>query len=384
MLKKTTGYFLMRNDLLIIIAAILGVTSANFFFQHQIFFYKSLKFNIGCIKFHFSLRQWINDFSMAIFFFLIGIKIKFQVLQGSLKDRRQVLLPVASALVGSLLPMCIYMYITYNDKLALRGFAVPSATDIAFAVGAYNLFFKNAPLVLKVFLTVLAIVDDLVAILMVALFYSKDIDINYLILILCTCIFLFMLNKLDIVSLMLYLTIGLCLWFFCLNSGLHPTVSGTMLAIFIPCEQVNNKSLVQELENKITLYIEYLIQPIFVFVNCMITIDSFVYNIFFHPIVKGVIFGLLFGKILGISFTVWSLTRLKFIILNSRVKLTDYYLVSIFCAIGFTMSLFINSTAFLNYHKYECLAKVAVIVSALFTIVVIFMIKLLYKVSIYK
>ena len=222
-----------------------------------------------------NLLHWINDALMAAFFFFVTLEIKREFLQGELSNRKQALLPIIEAIGGMLVPALIYIYINFQNTVTLNGWAIPSATDIAFSLGVLSLLGSRVPLSLKVFLTALAIIDDLGAIVIIAFFYSGDLSITYLSLLLLTFIALLMLNKLNIKKFLPYLILGLVLWFFTHESGIHATISGVLLATVIPHRKKEKDfSLLTKVEHKISPYVAFGIMPLFALANAGVSLNG--------------------------------------------------------------------------------------------------------------
>lgn len=361
----------VQQGLLLFIAAISSFIVANSHLLHYYyeFFDQIIAINISTKCFSISIHNWINDFLMAFFFLVVGMEIKREIIDGHLKDKDQRILPIMAAITGVILPTLIYYAFNYNNEVAMQGWAIPATTDIAFALSVYALCAKNLPIQMRFFLTALAIIDDLIAVAIIAIFYRGNLDLSYIAYILLCCVFLFLLNRAKISLLTPYLISGIFLWYFVFQSGLHATIAGVILGIFIPLESSNNKSPLKELERGLSIYVKYLILPLFAFSNCGVPLVNICWELICHPVVLGIIFGLFFGKIIGISATVWALVKFKIVKLHDNVRLSHYFLISIFCAIGFTMSLFIGLIAFSHNEDYLSLAKVGIILASLIAII---------------
>ena len=228
-----------------------------------------------------SVLHWINDALMAIFFFFVTLEIKREFLQGELSSMKQAMLPIIGAVGGMLVPALIYIYINFETSVTLNGWAIPSATDIAFSLGILSLLGSRVPVSLKVFLTALAIIDDLGAIVIIAFFYTGDINIKYLILISLTFILLLVLNRLNIKKFLPYLLLGLFLWFFTHESGVHATIAGVLLASVIPHRKKENDfSLLIKIEHAISPYVAFIIMPLFAFANAGVSLEGLTFNSF--------------------------------------------------------------------------------------------------------
>jgi NhaA family Na+:H+ antiporter len=357
-INKAVGQILNRflqsqasAGIVLFIAAIFAVVFVNSNygeFYHSLFSF-SLPINIPALSIHkeMDLKLWIDDGLMAVFFLLVGLELKREILIGELSSKEQIILPVCTAIAGVALPMLIYYFINSGDPENMRGVAIPAATDIAFAFGILSLFGNKVPHSLKVFLVALAIIDDLIAILIIAFFYSANIDFGYLGYAGIATVALFALNRFKIFNLIPYLIIAPFLWIFVLKSGVHATIAGVILAFTIPLVQnKKNISPLRALENFLHLPVAYLILPIFAFANSGIFLDNFSFDTFSNKIVLGIIFGLFLGKQIGIASTAYILQKFKLCKPIKDVSFAEFYGVAIIAGVGFTMSLFIGNLAF--------------------------------------
>ncbi|WPX97363.1 Na+/H+ antiporter NhaA [Candidatus Bandiella euplotis] len=327
-----------------------------------------------------SIHDWINDFLMAIFFLAVGLEIKREMLGGHLMAKEQRILPAVSACFGVIFPVLIYMAFNFNDKIAMKGWAIPAATDIAFALGIFAVFGKGLPVALRVFLAALAIIDDLIAVIIIALFYSGTLYWGYLIPIMLCCFLLYLLGRYKITYLTPYMAVGVFMWYCFLKSGIHSTIAGIVLGAFIPLKLSNNKQPLQRLERKLTPSVEYVILPLFALANAGINFDNLNFGSFFHPVVFGIMLGLLIGKTVGISFSVHILRKFNIISMPPNVTMKHFYYVSMLCGIGFTMSLFIALIAFASNSAYLEFAKIGVIFGSISsTIFAVVMMKIFKK-----
>jgi NhaA family Na+:H+ antiporter len=296
-----------------------------------------------------SILHWINDGLMAIFFLVVGMEIKREVVFGELKSFRKTILPISAALGGMIVPAVIYVLFNYKAP-TITGWAIPMATDIAFALGMLSLVAKNAPKGIVVFLTALAIVDDLGAIIVIAVFYNSQISLLALAVGGVVFIGLLLANKFKVKYTSVYIILGMFLWFCLLKSGIHATIAGVLLGMSLPIGENVHKfkaSILYKLEHKLTPWSSYGIMPIFAFANSGITIsaDSFLDNIF-SPASLGIIFGLFVGKQVGIFGVSYILVKLKWARLPDDVTKKDLYGASVLGGIGFTMSIFVSSLSF--------------------------------------
>ena len=298
-----------------------------------------------------SVLHWINDGLMAVFFLLVGLEIKREFLDGQLASWDKRILPGLGALGGVVAPACIYVLFNSGNAQALRGWAVPTATDIAFALGVLSLLGPRVPASLKVFLAALAIIDDLVAVLIIAIFYTAGISVLYLGLAAGVLVALFVLNRLRVTRLTPYVVLGLALWYFVLRSGVHATLAGVALAMLVPMNIQRNRSEtdtspLHRLEHAISPWSAFLVIPVFGFANAGISFAGMTLDTLAQPVTLGVALGLIFGKQIGVMAAVLLATRTGLAKLPAGATWTQMYGVALLCGIGFTMSLFIGLLAF--------------------------------------
>ena len=287
------------SGLILLIAAILALILSNSNLSSYYFNILNIHFLIGTKNFglDLSVLHWINDVLMAIFFFVVTLEIKREFIQGELSRPKQALLPIIGAIGGMLVPALIYIFININTLDTIRGWAIPSATDIAFSIGVLSLLGSRVPISLKVFLTALAIIDDLGAIIIIAFFYSSDLQYIFLLLMLISFISLVGLNKFGIKNFVPYFIIGLLLWYFTHGSGVHATISGVLLATTIP-HRKNDKdySLLLSLEHSLSPFVAFGIMPLFAFANAGVILENFSAGVLMSPIPLGILCGLFFWK----------------------------------------------------------------------------------------
>ena len=325
------------------------IANSSFFDSYHNFFAALIPLNIPLVGIYkeMNLRMWVNDALMAIFFLLIGLELKREILIGELSSVSKIILPLAGAIGGVILPALIYANINFNDETNLRGWAIPTATDIAFAIGILAIFGNKISNSLKIFLVALAVIDDLIAILIIAIFYSNDLALIYLDFALVILLALFALNRFKIGSLWPYMILGSILWILILKSGIHATIAGVLLAFFIPVHsRKTGISPMQKLETYLHLPVNYLILPLFAFANSGIVFSDFSGEIFCDPIFIGIVLGLFFGKQLGITLMIFILVKLKIVKFFKNISWMEFYGISIIAGVGFTMSLFIGGLAF--------------------------------------
>lgn len=334
------------TGILLVLATLLALVLANTSFQA---FYASLTSILVVVSFGSfviakPLLLWINDGLMAIFFFMIGLEIKREVIEGSLRDPKAIAVPAFAALGGMLVPSIIYAWLNWNDPAAIQGWAIPSATDIAFALGILTLLGDRVPKGLKLFLLALAIIDDLGAIIIIALFYTADLSTASLTIAASMIALLIGMNLRGVVNHTAYILVGIVLWTAVLKSGVHATLAGVVLGLLIPLK--NNKAPFHALEHSLHTPVNYVILPLFAFVNTGIGFSNISAKDFYDNITLGITLGLFVGKQVGVflfsALAVW----MGFGKLPQGVNWKLLYGVSILSGIGFTMSLFIGSLAF--------------------------------------
>ena len=313
-----------------------------------------------------SVLHWINDALMAIFFFFVTLEIKREFLQGELSNIKQALLPIIAAIGGMLVPALFYVFINLGDNETLNGWAIPSATDIAFSLGVLSLLGKRVPLSLKVFLTALAIIDDLGAIVIIALFYSGDLSIKYLTLMLLAFIVLLLLNKFNIKKFLPYLVVGLFLWDFTHNSGIHATIAGVLLAMTIPHRKKEKDfSLLIKIEHAISPYVAFAIMPLFAFANAGVSLEGLSFSSLLDKVPLGIVLGLFLGKQLGVFVFSYVSIKLKVAQMPNDTSWYNFYGVGVLTGIGFTMSLFVGNLAFVENMQYMDGVKIGVLTGSL-------------------
>ena len=302
---------------------------------------------IGALKIAKPLLLWINDGLMAMFFLLIGLEVKREVLDGQLSKPSQIVLPGAAAIGGMVVPALLYWFLNRDDPAALGGWAIPMATDIAFALGVLALLGKRVPVSLKLFLMTLAIIDDLGAIIVIAIFYSGTLSTLSLALAGACIIALIAMNRLGVVKLGPYMIIGLILWVCVLKSGVHATLAGVTLAFCIPLRTKNAESSpLLTLEHALHPWVAYGILPLFAFANAGLSLSGVTMESFTHHVPMGIATGLLLGKTVGVFGLTWLAVKIGIAALPQGANWGHVLGVSILCGIGFTMSLFVGSLAF--------------------------------------
>ena len=361
------------SGLILLISAVIALIISNSSLQN--FYFETLNkyLFIGVNEFglKLSVLHWINDALMAIFFFFVTLEIKREFLQGELSNLKQALLPIIGAVGGMLVPALIYIFINFDDSATLNGWAIPSATDIAFSLGVLSLLGSRVPISLKIFLTALAIIDDLGAIVIIAFFYSGDLQIKYLGLIVLSFIFLLILNRFKIKKFTPYMISGLFLWFFTHESGIHATIAGVLLAMTIPHrEKDRDFSLLVKIEHAISPYVAFLIMPLFAFANAGVNLTGLSMSSLLLPVPLGILLGLFVGKQIGVFLFSWVSIKLGWAQMPSKSNWLSFYAVGVLTGIGFTMSLFVGNLAFVENMEYMNGVKIGVLSGSLLSTVV--------------
>ncbi|MCQ8232438.1 Na+/H+ antiporter NhaA [Pectobacterium carotovorum] len=342
-LDAAAGVMLMVATVLAIAFANWSVTATGY----QQFLMMPVEMRFGALEINKNLLLWINDGLMAIFFLLIGLEVKRELVEGTLASRQQAMLPLAAAVGGMIFPALLFLLFNANDEVTRAGWAIPAATDIAFAVGVLTLLGKRVPAGLKVFLLALAIIDDLGAILIIALFYTQQIFWPALGGAVLAIAALAYMNRQQVGKTSAYLLVGIVLWVCILKCGVHATLAGVIVGFFIPLRMSNGESSpATTLEHGLQTWVAFLIIPLFAFANAGIVLQGIVLEKLFSPLSLGIAAGLLIGKPLGITLFSWLTIRLGYARLPAGVRFNQIMAVSVLCGIGFTMSIFITLLAF--------------------------------------
>jgi NhaA family Na+:H+ antiporter len=312
------------------------------------------------------LVLWVNDLWMAIFFFVVGLEIKREFLEGELATRSQAILPAAAALGGMVVPACIYVLFNLGDATALRGWAIPAATDIAFALGIVMLLGSRVPASLKVFLTAVAIIDDLGAIVVIAVFYTENLSLAVLGLAVAGVACLFILNRAGVRRADLYIVIGLAIWVCVLKSGIHATLAGVLTALAIPMKNRDGSPLAGALEHALHPWVAFVVLPTFAFVNAGVSLAGVTLGSLLDSVTLGIAAGLVIGKAIGVFGTSWVMIRTGMAAAPAGASSRQLFGVCVLCGIGFTMSLFIGALAFEGLQTdFETQLKIGVLAGSL-------------------
>jgi NhaA family Na+:H+ antiporter len=361
----------IKNDssvgIILICVTILALLLANSPFSdfYTSFLNTPIKVQFSSLEIAKPLILWVNDGLMAVFFFLVGLEVKREVLEGALSSFSKVILPAIAAIGGMIMPAIVYTLINHSDPVAMKGWAIPTATDIAFALGVLALLGKRIPQSMKIFLMALAIIDDLGAILIIAFFYSHEMSFISLGIALLVIIGLFVLNVLKVSNKLPYILLGLILWVSVLKSGVHATLAGVVLAMFIPLKEINGRSLLKEFEHELHSFVNFFILPLFAFVNAGIDLRGLDIHNLFVGAPLGIMLGLFIGKQLGVFGFSMLAVKTKIAKMPEGVNLKTFYGVSVLTGIGFTMSLFIDSLAFGDAALFKFADKLAILLGSL-------------------
>lgn len=338
------------SGIILVGVALLAIVLANspLYAYYTLLIDTPVVIQIGALEIAKPLLLWVNDGLMAMFFLLVGLELKREILEGELSDVKKVVLPGLGAVGGMLVPAVIYIFINRDDPAAIKGWAIPAATDIAFALGVLSLLGSRVPTSLKIFLTSLAIFDDIGAILIIAFFYTSKISMTALIVAAACIAVLYYLNKRGVADKSMYMVAGTVMWVALLKSGVHATLAGVVLAMFIPMRTATNpdESPLKSMESDLHTAVTFFILPIFAFCNAGISFQGFGMAQVFHGVPLGIAMGLFIGKQLGVFAFCWLGIRLGLARLPDDISWTSLYGTAALCGIGFTMSLFIGSLAF--------------------------------------
>lgn len=351
--RTTTITTFMKREsaggVLLMIAALLAMFCANSFLSvyYELLLSTPVEVRVGALDIAKPLLLWINDGLMAIFFFVVGLELKRELVEGELADKRNIILPGVGAIGGMVCPALVYLYFNSGSSAA-DGWAIPAATDIAFALGVLSLLGSRVPTSLKIFLTSLAIFDDIGAIVIIALFYTAKITPLALIVVACCIPVLAVMNRRNVTANSPYILIGLIMWVATLKSGVHATLSGVIMAMFIPMRSKKDPSFspLRTLEHDLHAVVAFLVLPVFAFANAGISFNGVGIDQLFHNVSIGIALGLFVGKQVGIFGFCWLVVKLKLVKLPANMNWGSLFGIAALCGIGFTMSLFIGALAF--------------------------------------
>lgn len=349
-----------------ILALILQNSFLTDFYTH--FLHTPLQISFGNFGIAKPLILWVNDGLMAIFFFLIGLEVKREVIEGELSTKAQVMLPIIAALGGMIVPALIFSFFNFGDDFAMNGWAIPTATDIAFALGILSLLGNRVPVSLKIFLMALAIIDDLGAIVIIALFYTNTLSfLSIIIASICLGILIAM-NKLGVATKSAYILVGIILWTSVLKSGVHATIAGVLLAFTIPLYSINHEgnrfSMTKEMEHDLHYWVAFFILPLFAFVNAGVDLKGLSPSALLDDVSLGIMLGLFLGKQLGVFGFSYLAIKMGLASLPHESSFKQLYGVAILTGIGFTMSLFVDSLAYNDTELFYYADKLAILLGS--------------------
>ncbi len=361
--ESSAGILLIFITILALVLQNSGLSEAYTSFLHT-----HVEIRFGNFQIAKPLLLWVNDGLMAIFFFLIGLEVKREVLEGHLSSLSQIALPGIAAIGGMVVPALVYIAFNQGDSFAMKGWAIPTATDIAFALGVLSLLGKKVPISLKIFLLALAIIDDLGAIIIIALFYTTDLSTTSIIVASVALSILFLMNRLGVASKAAYILVGVVLWASVLKSGVHATLAGVALAFMIPLNVKDSEgktfSMSKQMEHALHYWVAFAILPLFAFVNAGVDLRGISIDEMFGPVPMGIMFGLFIGKQLGVFGFSWLAIKLGLAKLPTDSNWQQLYGVSVLTGIGFTMSLFIDTLAFNDTQIYHYADKLAILLGS--------------------
>lgn len=356
------------TGIILVLSAALALVLANSMFSNS--YNEFLEFPVSISLGDFAISKplvlWVNDGLMALFFFVVGLEIKRELFYGQLSHKDQVILPFLAAVAGIIFPALIYVAFNYQDAVAMNGWAIPSATDIAFALGIFILFGKHLPPSLKLFLLSVAIIDDIGAVIIIAIFYSEELAPYSLIIASIGLVTLFLFNRLKLENKTPFILVSVIVWAAVLKSGVHATLAGFAVAWFIPIARQKSASMSYQIEESLHPWISFFVLPLFAFANAGVGLTNASVDELFTPISIGIIGGLFIGKQLGIFTACFIAIKLKLCRLPKDATWSQLYGVCLLCGVGFTMSLFIGSLAFEEQGlAYQTQVKVGVLIGSL-------------------
>jgi len=355
------------SGILLIFATVLALILSNTQMSalYESFLHIHVEIRVGEWHLNKSLYHWVNDGLMAIFFLLIGLEVKREILEGRLSSLNQIALPGIAAVGGMAVPALIYIIFNQNNPIAVNGWAIPTATDIAFALGILSLLGNRVPVSLKIFLMALAIIDDLGAIIVIALFYTAELSMLSVVVAAIALAVLITLNRLGVTKKAAYFVVGTILWVSVLKSGVHATLAGVVLAFTIPltAKDKNNRpvSPAKEIEHNLHFWVAFIILPLFAFVNAGVNITQISFSQMANPVPMGIMLGLFVGKQVGVFGLSWLAIKFKLAVLPKGSNWMQFYGVTVLTGIGFTMSLFIGTLAFKDDTVFQYTDKLAIL-----------------------
>lgn len=362
--------------ILLIIVTILALSLQNSFFTnfYTSFLHTPVEIRFGHLHIAKPLLLWVNDGLMAVFFFVIGLEVKREVMEGHLSSLKQITLPSIAAVGGMLIPALVFIAFNRGADFAMNGWAIPTATDIAFALGILSILGKRVPVSLKIFLMALAIIDDLGAIIIIALFYTSELSTLSISLAGASLLLLLIMNRMDVAIKSAYIVVGLVLWVSVLKSGVHATLAGVALAFMIPLSSKDKEgktfSMAKEMEHDLHYWVAFFILPLFAFVNAGVDLKSISMEEMAGPVPMGIMLGLFVGKQVGVFGFSWVAIKMGWASLPKESNMLQLYGVSVLTGIGFTMSLFIDTLAFNDTQVFHYADKLAILVGSFLSAIV--------------
>lgn len=357
-LESASGIILLAATVLAIICNNSGLDQI-----YDDFLNVNMAFVIGTFSLSKPILLWVNDGLMTIFFLLVALELKREIVEGELKDPSRVSLPIIAAIGGMLAPALLYLFFTHHHPVEMHGWAIPTATDIAFALGILSLFGNRIPTSLKLFLLMLAIVDDLGAIIIIAFFHSGNLSLVSMAFSVAMILLLVLMNRLGVKKITAFALVGILLWLGVLQSGIHATLAGVILGFAIPLKSDEGSPL-KDLEETIHPWVAFLVMPLFAFANAGLSFKGVTLATFQQPVVLGIIAGLFIGKQVGVMLATWLVVKLRWSALPAGCSWLNVYGVALICGVGFTMSLFIGSLAFHDLIAYHAQVRLGVLAAS--------------------
>ncbi|EGY33770.1 Na+/H+ antiporter NhaA [Aggregatibacter actinomycetemcomitans serotype e str. SC1083] len=370
MIRRIKTFFRSEasGGVLLLIFALMAIVLANTAFSQHYFDFLDTPVSIqfGAFSIAKPLLMWVNDGFMAVFFVLVGMEVKREMLEGSLSSYQQAIFPAIAAIGGMVVPALIYFLIAQGTPEIHSGWAIPMATDIAFAVGIVALLGKRVPLPLKVFLLALAIIDDLGAIIVIAIFYSHELSTPALIMVTVTISILVAMNRFKVSALCAYMVVGLILWASVLKSGVHATLAGVIIGFCIPIKGRNGESPLHQFEHILAPWCAYLILPLFAFSNAGVSLENVGLSSLNSPLTLGIALGLIVGKPLGVFLFSYLSVKLRLAKLPQGINFNQIFAISVLCGIGFTMSMFLAGLAFgeTPHNSFDTLSRLGILLGS--------------------
>lgn len=361
------------GGIVLVLATVVAMVVANSALaaDYQAWLHAHLKLGFGPLSLDKSVSHWINDGLMVVFFLVVGLELKRELVEGQFADRANITLPVVGALGGMAVPMLIYAALNWGDAAAMRGTAIPAATDIAFALGILSLLGPRVPLALKMLLLAIAVADDLGAILIIAVFYTGELSLVGLVTALALVGVLYVLNRAKVTQLGLYLFVGFLLWLAVLNSGVHATLAGVVLGLMIPLGKGARDGSSEALMHALHPWVAFVILPVFAFANAGVPLAGLGLDDLLAPVPLGIALGLLLGKLLGVYGFIWLCLRLGWAKFDRSIRPPALLGMAALCGIGFTMSLFVGSLSFGADHvDYQLTHRLGILSGSLLSAIV--------------